>query len=94
MNNAGSVHDSASELLPMHSNPWNKLPALCDELVDSGVINDIESAIIRKWLSADRWSGKHKGLDRVDQLVSTLLSEGRISDDERGELFAWLDRCC
>jgi len=94
MNNAIPGPGGTRDLSPAQIHPWSDLTALCDTLVAGGVINRMEAAIIRLWLSADRWSGQDNGLDRVDFLVSRLLSEGGIDDDERLELFEWLDRRC
>ena len=94
MNSAISNPDESYDLSPAQHHPWSDLTTLCETLVAGGVINRMEAAIIRLWLSADRWSGKDNGLDRVDLLVSRLLSEGWISGDERRELLDWLDHRC
>lgn len=94
MNNAIPGPAGTRNLSPAQHHPWSDLTALCDTLVAGGVINRMEAAIIRLWLSADRWSSQDNGLDRVDYLVSRLLSEGGISVDERRELFDWLDCRC
>ena len=92
MREPDTENSDAPDLPPSHENPWRELPALCDNLVADGVVNHAEAAILRNWLSADRWSAGNKKLARIDCLVSKLLSEKRISDDERREILDYLKR--
>jgi hypothetical protein len=94
MNNVLAFSGGGAGINPAESNPWAPIADLCDNLVDRGAINRMESAILRRWIQADRWSGNDRELARIDYLVSILITGGHISDEERRELGEWLNNNC
>ncbi len=69
-----------------------QLLGLCNGLVSAGVLNRMEAGLLKNWLAADRTAPAGDSIARADVLVSKVISEGRLDDDERRELLEIMER--
>ena len=72
--------------------PLYQLLALCEGLVADGILSNMEADLLRACLSADRGVSASDPLARADLLVSRMISEGKLSNNERRELFDNLEQ--
>jgi hypothetical protein len=85
-------NQSGNGTMEPHESPFCQLLGLCEGLVADGVLSKMEAGLLKDWLSADRSAPVCDPLARADLLVSRMISEGKLSSDERGELFDILEQ--
>jgi hypothetical protein len=67
------------------------LQGICHGIISDGVINDIEVFELDKWLDNQEHLITYYPYDEIKSLITSVLSDGKIDDEERKRLLAYFN---
>jgi hypothetical protein len=67
------------------------LQGICHGIISDGVVKDVEVFELDKWLNKNEHLISYYPYDEIKSLVTSILSDGKIDDDERKRLLAYFN---
>lgn len=67
------------------------LQGICHGIISDGVVNDVEVFEIDKWLDKNEHLISYYPYDEIRSLVTSILSDGKIDNEERKRLLAYFN---
>ncbi len=84
-------YESDSYYYQVTTNDIQTLQGICHGIIADGVIKDIEIYRLNKWLEDNQHMTSYYPYDEIRCLVMSVLSDGKIDDEERTRLLAYFN---
>jgi hypothetical protein len=68
-----------------------KLQGICHGILADGIVNDREVTELNKWLKEHEHLVSYYPYDEINSLISDVLSDGKIDEEERKRLLAYFN---